>query len=773
MRRRLRQMIPSMFHRRLLLLVLVAIGVLGVLTVQTARLTLASGYDDRRASAQDALFTPQLVPTVRGRIFDRKGRILAEDRPGTEVAVSFEVISGEWAYLQARRAAYVDHRSAWTGMSDAARERLIQSYQGPFDEQVRRLWVTLAEAAEVSPEMLAERRRDIQERVAVLQGFLWQRWRERRSAELGRPVSWDEVTEPIAEQKQAHAVLDQIGPVVVSRLRGFIAEASGDGEAAEALRVWREVVVRPTRQRVYPWSETTVLLETATLPEPLATQFNNEPVAVDVKGVGVHLLGRMRPVYAEDAQRRPYVKEDGTIDLAGYLPGDRVGEFGLERTFEDQLRGVRGRIVRRVDDASVSSNTPTQAGEDLHLTVDISLQARIAAAMSEEIGLMESQGWHAKPGEVENVGERLNGAAVVLEIETGEVLAAVSVPTMPRDLLEREPATLREDPIDLPYLNRVVARPYMPGSTVKPLIVAFAVSSGELGPDEILDCSRGYLWEGSPNVYRDWRVKAGGAPFGPIDAVEALAVSSNTFMGMLAYRLGPERLSDWYARVGLGRRTGSGLPDEISGTIPQPPYRAANRAAVERDNAFIAIGQGPIDWTPLQAVHAYATLARGGVVIPPRFVQADTLTPPDVIERVPLSASALDVALDGMWSSANESQGTTRHLSYLGRAPIWNAEGVIVRAKSGTAQATPLRIDSDGDGRVTRDDPIVKRGNHAWVVALVQPEDSARPTHAIAVVVEYSGSGGQVAGPIVNQVVHAMQAEGYLGGVRGVVGGPR
>ncbi len=110
----------------------------------------------------------------------------------------------------------------------------------------------------------------------------------------------------------------------------------------------------------------------------------------------------------------------------------------------------------------------------------------------------------------------------------------------------------------------------------------------------------------------------------------------------------------------------------------------------------------------------------------------------------------------------NASYGSGHVLNFTnGREPLFNIGGVTVYGKSGTAQGVPQRIDSDGDGHITVHDKIVKKGDHAWFVALPQP-DGARPTHVVVVVVDYGGSGKQVAGPVANQILHALRTEGYF-----------
>ncbi len=112
-----------------------------------------------------------------------------------------------------------------------------------------------------------------------------------------------------------------------------------------------------------------------------------------------------------------------------------------------------------------------------------------------------------------------------------------------------------------------------------------------------------------------------------------------------------------------------------------------------------------------------------------------------------------------------EDYGTGHHIRYDDGStePIFNAEGVTVWGKTGTAQAPPLRMqDTNDDGVIDSKDEGVTKLDHAWFVGLVGPNDTERPMFAIAVIVEYGGSGGRVAGPIANQIIHALQVEGYL-----------
>ncbi|MFI4860646.1 MAG: penicillin-binding transpeptidase domain-containing protein, partial [Phycisphaerales bacterium JB063] len=193
----------------------------------------------------------------------------------------------------------------------------------------------------------------------------------------------------------------------------------------------------------------------------------------------------------------------------------------------------------------------------------------------------------------------------------------------------------------------------------------------------------------------------------------------------------------------------------------------SNRELQRSDVEFMAIGQGPVAWTPLQAVTAYARLVSGNMAHEPRLiVMPEQEHEPRASMPVPLSPAAQRMAIEGMRRVSNETGGTAYQLELalvgLPRERIFNVEGVTIMAKSGTADPGSRWIDLNNNHQQDPGEVVRDPRDHAWVVALVQPDGAARPTHAIAVVVEYAGSGGHVSGPIVNQIVHALKHHQYL-----------
>ena len=730
-----------MYRRRLALLAAGGLAGLLLLAAQTARLTILRG-DQLAARARSALTDSRLLPTRRGRILDRAGRVLAADRPGHEVAVAYEAITGGWAMEKARDAARARHAERWDALSYRQRERLAADARPRFERALDRLWAELARLGGVEPATIAERKRRVRERVQQIAAAVWSRHLERRRA-AGERVALREVAMPIREQRQAHELLPEVSAETALAIRQRIDAA----EAGKGNPAWRAVTVRDGRRRAYPRETRTVTVPTGTLPSPLR---DDGARRIEVAGVATHLVGWMRNAWKEDVRQRP-LRGGGGLDLGGYLPGDRVGARGVEAAYEKRLRGRRGRVRKRRDGGAGSRTDPVP-GRDVRLTIDIGLQARVQAVLKPELGLLEVQPWHRSdtgiPDSRAGIGAPLQGAAVVTDLRNGEVLAAGTSPTFPRRRLRDDPDRVWQRPVARPWINRAIARSYQPGSTVKPLVLAAAVTEGALEPGEIVE-TPGHLWPDRPNVFRDWIYKEHGRSFGELDGVEAVARSSNVFFGKMGLRL--ENLVTWFRRFGLGRRPACGLPQAASGDLPGE--------ASSSDRAFMAIGQGPVRWTPLQAAAAYTRLVSRGPA--PTLIEKPEPSRPDV-PGAQLPSEARRLALDGMHEAANNARyGTANHISALGREPIFQVEGVRVWGKTGTAEAVPLRGEPKGGGP----GPVLRSGDHAWFVALVSPQRTAhpdRPWYAITVVVDYGGAGGAVAGPVANQLIAALKREGYL-----------
>ncbi len=800
--------IPSMFQRRLLLLG--ALGLFGVVapTLQMLRLTVAKG-DDHLAEAERRLVNEQWLETIRGRVLDRKGRVLALDEASSDIAADYPIITGRWAYAQAARKARKQPGTKWSQLSPDQREDLIQQFSPEFDERLDAMWDRLCAIAGVSRTELDDRRERVKAEVQSLAATVTERFRQRREDQLRRgeelteEVRTADVKRPIREQSAAHVLLKNVPEAVAFALRPL---TDWEGPSTDLREGGTEAtpmiglhVIDSTR-RTYPLDTVELDVDQSTFPAPLRS---DRKTTIRVEGVATHALGWMRAkLYDEDHLRRPRLKPDGSVDRGHYRVGDAVGQGGVEQAAEDRLRGLRGvRTVHR-DTEQIDRLEPT-AGSNIQLTLDTWLQARVQALFDPTLGLAIVQPWHRtkqpdppdplkpRPKELP-LATPLNGSVVVIDIATGDLLAMVSIPSFSHGLIETDPKVVFGDTDRQPYINRAIDVPYPPGSIVKPLILTAAISAAKLGVGERISCT-GHFFPDKPLLYRCWIYKQfhtthndqlGEAP----DGKEAIQVSCNIFFFEVARRLGVQGVHDWYTRFGVGKTAdpwnlyaltpfaeraasetdaawrarreselsrralihefGGALPDTTKATLPEA--------------ILMGIGQGPISWTPLHAADAYATIARGGVRLSPRLI-ADA---PQTRTDLGLSRSAIWLALAGLRASASESHGTTYEATYLmpdgtsKRDRIFNVQGragsdITIWAKSGTADANPFEADYSDFGEKEMFD-----ADHAWCVFLVGVGD--QPRYAVSVVVEHGGSGGRVAGPIANQVVYALIAEGYL-----------
>jgi penicillin-binding protein 2 len=754
-----------MFHRRLGLLGAGAVIATLGLSVQLSWLTVVHGAE-HRAAAEKRLDLITILPTERGRILDRQGRLLAVDRPSYDVAVDYQAITGAWALKQAADEARKANHASWDAMSPLARELEVERHVPQFEARIEEVWQAVMHLGGLDRSELNRRLDAIKAEVEATAAVVWAR-QLRHEIRFAKGAEEEFQPRPIREQRQAHVILARVEDRVAFAFRRLADDLPGVVEVIDSHR------------RSYPWHTVEVTLDRTTLPRPLRSASDQ---TITIRGVADHLLGSMRDeVWAEDIKRRPF--EDpatGTLDLGGYRVGDAVGSRGLERIFEDHLRGLRGIIRERLDTGDTLRKA-AQRGNDLNLALDIALQARVQAILSSEYGLTRvhpwQPGWDGAGRQLPGVlplGTPLNAAAVVLDIQTGEILAMVTRPTIAEGLA-LDPGCREGHQL---WSNRPVEAIYPPGSIIKPLVLSAAVSEGAHDLNGAIEC-RGHFLPEREDRLRCWIFRPPlYAVHGELRAEEAVARSCNIFFYTLADELGMERVVNWYTRFGLGSPIdiGLGLPvpeDRLEtwrGRLPDLDRIVTlgqSFGSLRFATVSMGIGQGPVTWTPLHATAAYAAIARGGAVRPPKLVRNDPRAleagPPDAPEDIPLDEALVEAALEGLRQAVSEEHGSGHHIRYRNgdTEPIMNVPGVTVWAKTGTAQAPPLGTDHDCDGQM---DEALDSPAHAWFVGLVGPSEPepAAPRYAITVVVEYGGSGGRTAGPVANEIVRALVAERYL-----------
>lgn len=440
-----------------------------------------------------------------------------------------------------------------------------------------------------------------------------------------------------------------------------------------------------------------------------------------------HVLGFIREVSEEHLfeMQRKYPNR--------YAMGDQVGIQGIERRFDLELRGIKGRKEVIVDALGHEmledklglkkelSHTPAESGNNLYLTLDLDLQKASDQAL----------------------GKR-NGAVVVLDAHTGEVLAMASHPSYDPDRLVTNFSkeywiSINKDENKV-LLNRSIQGAYPPGSTFKIITGIAALAEGILRPSDTISCP-GYYQHGDRR-FGCWLGKG----HGPVNFYRALVESCDVYFYKVGEKLGVDRISHYAHLLGLGEKTGIDLDFERSGLVPSSEWKKRVRKEEWRasETLSVAIGQGYNLVTPLQNALMIARVANGGFAIRPHLVKeiesADGTRrsiekdPPEKIEfgkNPKILWDSVHNALKGVV----QSPSGTAHRSQLPK--------VEFAGKTGTAQV--VNYDKFGRKATSR-----KTEDHAWFVAYA-PAD--KPEIAIAVIVEHGGHGGAAAAPVARSVI--------------------
>ncbi len=435
--------------------------------------------------------------------------------------------------------------------------------------------------------------------------------------------------------------------------------------------------------------------------------------------VGAHLFGTVGEVTKEQLDEEDY---------SGAEMGDRVGQSGIEATYDRYLRGRNGATRVQVDamgtlTGSLSAKQP-RAGRQLRLGVDLDVQRTGQQAL----------------------GEGRRGAFVVMDVKDGEVRGLGSAPSFDPNLfaksIKQSDYDRLSDPLNgNPLANRAVQSLYPTGSTFKLITATAGLEGGLIDPETPISDP------GSLNVGGTVFKNAGGAVNGVIALRQALSVSSDVFF----YKLGLEAngagdglgIQRWARRLGLGRKTGIDLPNELPGLVPSPKWRAKmNREGIgdgrpwsAGDNINLSVGQGDLQANPLQMAVSYAAVANGGRVVTPhlgkRIEDADGRVlqelPSPARRRVDIQPEHRDAILEGLRAAASAPGGTS--------ADVFKGFPIPVAGKTGTAEK--------GLGRP----------DQSWYIALAPYPN---PRYVVAVTDEAGGFGAETAAPAARRILASL-----------------
>ncbi len=680
----------------------------------------------RDSSLQDAIAALQQgrscqLKTVRGKIFDRKGKELAADEPRFQLCIEYKL------------SCFLDDRVTKAKLLKAARGSNAEAALPKVQKELQAGLDNLQQIIEKCTRF-GRRRAEIEQKLKNINDRMWN---------LRTFVAW-------VRNGPDPNIVDKYGQEINSVP---LSEAIADFQRKFPDDDGRLLLIAKVAD-VAEMGTTQPLLELETDDDIFAAQVE----FLDFDGVEI-LPGARRfyPYGSAAAQTIGWVGP-ATGDYRNLFENDRLASYledevcgkspGVEYVCEAILRGKRGELIYDID-RQLISRTETQFGKDVTLTLDIiHLQQRV-------------EDYLASYPHDPNCGPGM--AAVVIEVASGDILALVSMPVFDLNRARFDYDVLVKDSNE-PLINRAICAHYPPGSVIKPVILIAALESGKITPDEIIPCPAQKAPVGWPSCWIYNRYHIGHSDSWSNNARNAIRGSCNIYFSQVADRIEPPVLQQWLYKFGYGRTVPTfqihspGAPGirglrQAAGQISSLVARRSSLGTrgtdqepadfpplAETERRLFGIGQGNLRVTPLQVANAMAAIARGGVFKQPRLFRemSDLECPATNLQDEPLGISpeTLAVVQDGMYAVVNESGGTAyKEFAHSGLPE----QDVQTYGKTGSTEAPEV----------------------AWFAGFAK--DSNNRSIAIAVVVEGGQHGSSDAAPLARDIIQFCIDEGYIG----------
>lgn len=396
-----------------------------------------------------------------------------------------------------------------------------------------------------------------------------------------------------------------------------------------------------------------------------------------------HLVGYIGEIGPNELNR---------LDRYGYSMSDFIGKTGVEKEYDNYLRGRHGGMQVEVDSRGrqvriLSSKSP-QRGKDIRLTIDIELQKYINEAFKDK-----------------------KGACAVMDPRNGEMLGLVSTPAFDPNLFVARDRGVRDLLRDKrqPLLDRAVGCAYPPGSVFKIVVATAGLQERKIKKDTLFTCGGRYKVGG--RAFHCWREEG----HGPQNVTLGIKNSCNIFFYNTGLLLGPDSIGRYAQRFGFGKPAGIDLPEEAGGLVPSRMWKKLSRGArwYDGETANYAIGQGYLLATPLQILRMASTIANGGFLVSPHVVNRveSVEVSADTRRDIGISKAVIETVAGGMRDVVEDDSGTGT------RARV---QGITIAGKTGTAET----------GRGT---------THAWFTGFSSVKE---PKIALVVFLEEGGKGG-------------------------------
>lgn len=431
--------------------------------------------------------------------------------------------------------------------------------------------------------------------------------------------------------------------------------------------------------------------------------------------LAAHALGYIQELSGEEVKNSLYQQR---------RLGDLIGKTGVEKVYEATLVGTDGEALEIVDSMGRSkgeiAKREPEKGQNITLTLDYALQEK-----------------------VEELLEGREGAVVMMDPQTGEILALASYPIFdPNKFIDRftpeEWLDLVNSP-EFPLENRAIRGQYAPGSIFKLVIDLGALELGLVDEETTFTC------KGKIEIYNEpftcWVEKG----HGEMNLIQAIRNSCNIYHYQVGKKMGIDEISRYAKMLGFGAKTGIDLPGEKTGLVPDPQWKREVRK--ERwqpgETISVSIGQGPLLVTPLQVALYTSIIANRGRKVTPHLLNSQSLTGKRVLserDAVEIEPSTFETIIQGMWEVVNNG----------GTGWAANVKGFDICGKTGSTQL--ISTEKDEKKKEEEEEEEEETKTHSWFTGFA-PRDN--PKIVVTVIIEYGGMGGATAAPLARKLFNS------------------
>lgn len=689
-----------------------------ILVARLAWLQIVNAKVYLEKAEQSLDIPPKWINTLRGQILDCQKRPLAIDQPSFDIALHYNRLIRlyDQRFWEAKVESLTSKKhnqnmtttEAWDNVEAELRNQLCEADM---------LLEELSQICGVTIEQILEKIDRINEKIHILRSSMARRAYYRRLSIPCVPATgeaiFDDFVRVVAQSDQAKEHCDN-QQERIAWSKKHCQELIGKTKSAEM--DYCHSVLKNVPEYI------AMDVELYFVGRFLGAPTGNRPVTVTFtktrtypyKDASCHIIGQLGPILTLDPNHsRPRHRPNAT-ELSDYYIGDRCGDWGIEQIFETHLRGSRGWLQENVDRRQGQRIDPIP-GKNITITIDIELQKRIKE-------LFLAKGY-------------ARGAAVVIDVPTGYILAAVSLPAFDLNTFYHF-ENFHRATSELYWHNRALEVRYMPGSTIKPTVLLAGLTKGVVNKNTTLNCPPRDEAKPKPQC---WSIPG----HGDIAAYEAIRQSCNMYFIRLGQLLGPEYFVSWFKQMGFGSRS-LAWPNqeyqrraitalrETTGHIAPLNRNMPTRSQLR----FISIGRGPIDGSALQIANTVATIARGAVVLSPTLLIDPSAK--QTSTTVCHDKAAIGLVQRAMRAVVYEKQGTAYEAF---SPPPWSAQNVAIYGKTGSTDVSLFACFARENSQP----------NRCLALAVIVEVDNPSDAH-----------GGEQAAPLANDILRACGLFGYL-----------